>query len=488
MCGHVPAPDNINMNSRHFVHLLKWEAGPGSPAGIHYSVIFRSYKNDWMTVDSCVEVRYPLLCNLTDVFSDPYDTYYINVTAFLGKEASAPVTCHPFRPVADTELEPPSMQVSLCNDSLCVHLRAPSQRLDEVYRKFHYTLNVTNEKGVQMFTRKTKGLGTIELNVVPGMQYCVSVVNIADQRPARETRVCSSQPAAVYYMDAVISVVLCLVALMIVVGVGQCAFRRHMKDDLPLILSSFSAPYKVQLFCPSVENLKCISLEPNTYKIVQFNEEDQEKEDEEVAYERLRGCEEVVFCEQISEETSSSLSRVPEIQLKHNHKPSTETCTNRNFLKEQTAPGLFAPHWEATSFQTTRQIITTHLFPLKTPISKLKMSDTKLLRYKKGDEPRHEEEEEEEEDSDNVNFFSLTLGGDQNSEQRDEAEEEEEQMENMLKVKPEVPLFVFEPPKPAMDIQPTSSEHTNKHISSSEEEEEEDTEEEDTFSGYMMRS
>lgn len=239
----------------------------------------------------------------------------------------------------------------------------------------------------------------------------------------------------------------------------------------------------MQLLCSSLENLKCILLEPNTCKNVQLiEEEDQEKEDEEVAYEKLRGCEEVVLCEQITEETSSPPIRFPEIQFEHNHKPSTETYTNRKVLKEQTAPGIFALHWGVTSPQTTSQIITTHLFPLKTPIPELKKNDTNLLRYKKGDEPRHEEEE----DSDDVNFFSLTLGGSQNAEQRDEAEEEKEQMENVLKMKPKVPLCVLEPQKPAMDIQPTSSESTNKHVSYSEEDE--DTEEEEAFSGYMMRS
>ncbi|KAG7331524.1 hypothetical protein KOW79_005493 [Hemibagrus wyckioides] len=485
LCGHVPAPDNISVNSSHFVHLLTWEAGPGSPAGIYYRVIFRTYENGWRTVNSCVEVRYPLLCNLTDVFSNPYETYYINVTAFLGQEASVPGTSRPFRPVADTELEPPSMQASPCNNSLCVYLQSPSQRLHEVYENFHYVLNVTNENGVQLYIHKTKGLGTKKLEVVPGLQYCVSVVISEDRRPARKTPVCSSISAAVNYMDAVILVFLFLVALVITAGLCLCTLRKYFKADPPLVLISFNAPYKVQLLWPSVENLKCILLEPNTYKNVQFiEEEDQEKEDEEVAYEKLRGCEEVVLCEQISEETSSPLVRFPEIQLEHNHKPSTETYTNRNILKEKTAPGVFAPHWGVTSPQTTSQIITTHLFPLKTPIPELKKNDTNLLRYTKGDEPRHEEEED---DSDDVNFFSLTLGGGQNSEQRDEAEEEEEQMENVLKMKPEVPLFVLEPPKPAMDIQPTSSESTNKPVSYSEEEEEEDTEEEEAFSGYMMR-
>lgn len=47
-------------------------------------------------------------------------------------------------------LEPPSLRLSPCNDSLCVYLQSPSERLDTVYKKYNYVLNVTNEKGVQV--------------------------------------------------------------------------------------------------------------------------------------------------------------------------------------------------------------------------------------------------------------------------------------------------------------------------------------------------
>ncbi|XP_027008315.2 uncharacterized protein LOC113646308 isoform X2 [Tachysurus fulvidraco] len=481
----VPAPENITMDSKNFVHLLKWEAGPGSPAGLHYSVIFRSYGNGWMTVDSCVEVRSPLLCNLTDVLSDPNLTYYINVTAFLGKETSAPQTCRPFRPFADTEPEPPSIRMSPCNDSLCVYLQSPSQRLEEVYRKFHYTFSVTNEKGVELFPVSIQGFDPLELKVVPGWQYCVSIVKIDGRKPTHKTPVCSSKPAAVNNMDVEISVGVTVLVLGSVVIVGLVTYRRHLKTDPPLVLSSFNTPYKVQLFSPSVESLTSILLEPNTCRNVQVTEEaDQEKEDEEVTYERLRGCEEVECCEEISKETKSSLPMIPEVQFECNHETCTKTYSDGNVLKEQTlAPDEIRPHWEVTS-PSDSQILTTHHLPLKKQIPEHKKNNSILLRYKTED--GHRQENEEKEDSDNVNFFSLILGG-QRFEQRDEAEEEE-QIDDVLKMKPEVPLFVLEPSKPAMDLQPTtSSESTDKHISYSDEEEDEDTEEEEEFSGYMMR-
>ncbi|KAI5628533.1 cytokine receptor family member b2 precursor [Silurus asotus] len=146
-CGHVPAPINLKIESRHFIHLLTWQAGPGSPSGLQYRVIFRNYKNDWKTVDNCTAVRFPLLCNLTDVLSDLEITYYINVTAVSGNKTSTPSSHPPFIPVSDTELEPPPLQVLPCNLSLCVHLHSPSERLETVYKKFTYQLNVTSNQG-----------------------------------------------------------------------------------------------------------------------------------------------------------------------------------------------------------------------------------------------------------------------------------------------------------------------------------------------------
>lgn len=207
---------------------------------------------------------------------------------------------------------------------------------------------------------------------------------------------------------------------------------------------------------PSVESLKCILLEPNTHDAVQVNEDmDQEKEDEEVAYEGRKGCEE------ISDE--------------HTHNLVAETYT----YVPVSPPDMISLDLEATTPQITSRIHTTHLFPLITPIQELKKKDLALLRHKRGDEFKQEDKE----DSGDVNFFSLILGS-QNSEQEEETEKEEE-MENVKKVKPEEPLFVLGPPQLAMDIQPMYSESTN--ISYCEEEEEYDTEEEEAFSGYMMR-
>lgn len=234
---------------------------------------------------------------------------------------------------------------------------------------------------------------------------------------------------------------------------------------------------------PTVESLHCISLEPNKYEEVQVNEElDQEKEDEEVTYERRKGCEDVVCGEEILEDPNSSLIVITEIQHEHTH-CLVRSETYGNVARTLLAPDMIKVHLKTTTLpQTSSQIITTHLLSIKTPIQELKKNDLALLRHKKGNELSHEQEDEE--DTDNVNFSSLTLGG-QNLEQ-DETEKEEKV--NVKSMKPDIPLIVLRPTKPVAEFQSIYFQSTDEHISYSEEVEDENMEEEETFTGYMMRS
>lgn len=61
------------------------------------------YSESWKMVDNCAKVEFPLLCNLTEVFTDPYETYYVNVTAILGDDKSTPTSYKPFKPIENSE-------------------------------------------------------------------------------------------------------------------------------------------------------------------------------------------------------------------------------------------------------------------------------------------------------------------------------------------------------------------------------------------------
>ncbi|KAF7709863.1 interferon alpha/beta receptor 2-like [Silurus meridionalis] len=468
LCGHVPAPVNLKIESRHLIHLLTWQAGPGSPSELQYRVIFRNYKHDWKTVDDCAAVRFPLLCNLTDVLSDLEIDYYINVTAVSGNKTSTPSSHPPFIPLSDTELEPPPLQVLPCNSLLCVHLHSPSERFETVYKKFNYQLNVTSKQGHE-FTMKTRGLNTVDLQGVPGEVYCVSV-SITGYRSTASKPVCVSAPVQVDKDNSKgIWVFLCLLVLVIAVIVGLRASTRIMffRIPPPFVLSSFNAPYEVRIFSwPSVESLHHVSLDSKTCEDVPLNEEvDQEREDKEVVYEGHRHCGEII------KKTNSYFPSSPEF---HTPDPAIETL--EELFK---TPDLITLHCEETALQNPSGILTAHVSP--PPVHDMDKNDSALLGHKKEDELRQEEEVEDMDDMDHVNFFSLTLRG-HNSEQQNESEKEED----IETGNDEKPLCMLGPPEPAMNFQPTYSEPTDKHISYSEDEEDED--EEEAFSGYMMRS
>ncbi|KAF5903288.1 interleukin-20 receptor subunit alpha-like isoform X1 [Clarias magur] len=335
LSGRVPAPVNLTMSSQHFIHLLTWEPGPGASKDLLYDVTFCVYGSEWKTVDGCAAVNH-LQCNLTDAFSDLKEVYYINVTAISETDRSTPVSYPPFTPVFDTLLELPSLRISPFNKTLCVYLQSPSERLHSVYDEFKYTLNITNDKGAQ-FQRTTKGLDTVYLEVVPGVEYCVSV-NITNQKvSAGKQAVCSSVPAAENSMDVVITVFLCLLVLGVALLITRSVLKRFLcVARLPLVLSSFQPPYNLWLLpLPSVDSLQCISVEPNAYKEVQVNEEvDQEKEDEVVAYEGRRACDDISCPEDVSEETQSSLSSSSEVPYEPTRNPSAKTCPHAPTFSE----------------------------------------------------------------------------------------------------------------------------------------------------------
>ncbi|XP_017540018.1 cytokine receptor family member b2 [Pygocentrus nattereri] len=486
LCIHLPAPVELLMNSQHFVHLLTWQAGPGSPEGVHYTVMFRTQSKTWMTVGSCEVVRSPLWCNLTEVLSDPYEVYYINVSARLGNLTSQPTVYEPFMPLNYTVPELPLLTISPCNESVCVHLQAPSERLRNVYNCsrytsscFKYRLDVTSY-GEFKFWKETQRLGTVVLeHLVPGQKHCVSV-SIISRSSANGPAVCTSTTMA-SNTDAVISVFSCL-AVLLFCAVFCLLFVSGflcLKTHLPPVLSSFQSPYKVHLLAfPTAESQAPVSLEPNILNNVKGGcksdgecEGEHENEDEEVAYESLRG-------QMAPSETScSSIPPTPDVQYEGLHdggsvsevpaspmrvpKALCSIAATEHALKPLCRTG-FGFHWKG---QTPNQIL-----PAGLSLQELKSKD--FLGHK-----RNEGHDAEAEGNINVNLFSLRRGC------IEKEELDEETMGNMESQEMLVPLSPQRELENTTDIKFTYSPSSDRHVTVSEEEEEEEE-----YSGYMMRN
>ncbi|RXN12581.1 interferon alpha beta receptor 2-like protein [Labeo rohita] len=123
--------------------------GPGCPDGVHYTVRVQTLSRSEVVVKECEKVTFPLECNLTEAFSNVEETYFVSVSAALENRTSPRSFCSAFKPIYNTTLEPPLLTVTVCNQSLCVSLRAPTEKLHSVYKsfRFRYRLTVSSEDG-----------------------------------------------------------------------------------------------------------------------------------------------------------------------------------------------------------------------------------------------------------------------------------------------------------------------------------------------------
>ncbi|XP_016295398.1 cytokine receptor family member b2 isoform X2 [Sinocyclocheilus anshuiensis] len=291
LCMDLPAPVHLVLSSQYFVHLLSWKMGPGSPDGVHYTVSVHALNRGEVVVKECEKVTFPLQCNLTKAFSDLEDTYYVSVSAALGNLTSPSSFCNPFKPIYNTTFEPPLLTVTTCNQSLCISLRAPAENLYRVYNsfKFYYRLMVSSEDRAE-FHVDTEGLKSVTLkDLAPGRRYCVNV-SIIDHSPPNRPAVCASTPERANVSDAIISVILCLLMVLLVMCTPR--FVSHcfcLKRDLPSVLSSFKSGNKV-LLVTAGEYINNLCEERNSIEKIKTNREenDMEEEAEEVLkYERL---------------------------------------------------------------------------------------------------------------------------------------------------------------------------------------------------------
>ncbi|KAI7808367.1 putative cytokine receptor family member b2 [Triplophysa rosa] len=302
LCMDIPAPVNLSISSEYLVHLLSWSLAPGTPAGVHYTVSMRSLSSsNVMLVKGCEKVTSPLQCNLTEAFSDPFETYYTSVSAVLRKRTSPPAHCSPFKPVVNSTLESPLVSVSVLNTSLRVSLRSPSPGLHGIYNSFSfiYRLAITIEDGPE-FHQEVKGLRNLTVNdLTPGRRYCVNV-SIINHKYSSRPAVCVSIPKTdnISVTDVLMALGLCLPMVLMVPIVMWVTprFLSHFlfkKVDLPEVLKSFKNHHQVYrvLLIPS-ESISTLTEDTDALQKMKMNTDEHEEtdgdaEEDGVMYERL---------------------------------------------------------------------------------------------------------------------------------------------------------------------------------------------------------
>ncbi|XP_074551400.1 cytokine receptor family member b2 [Halichoeres trimaculatus] len=220
----LPSPVALNLTSNHFIHLLSWERGAGTPPGTWYNVsVISETGTSWLPVAGCQSVVDPLFCDLTKAFSDPFEMYLTQVTAHLGSETSSVVT-KGFRPIRDTVLDPPLLSVALHGGNLSVKLKPPVEHLRDVYEHLKYKVNVSDKGNPLQNPPYSVSLdGLVLEDVAPARQYCVSVC-ISDTLENKHSH--HSQPVCVVTPSSHKPEVLVwsLLSVLMLLGVSTLAF------------------------------------------------------------------------------------------------------------------------------------------------------------------------------------------------------------------------------------------------------------------------
>ncbi|KAM4558150.1 interleukin-10 receptor subunit beta-like isoform 1-T2 [Odontesthes bonariensis] len=239
----LPMPINVILNSSHFNHILKWDPGPGTPKGTDYRVSVGTERVSQIPVAGCEHVQHPLICNLTEAFSDLMESYTTMVKAVFEAQDSQPATITGFTPIF--HMDPPLLTVTSCGRDLCVDLRPPLQRLRESYNNTNYQLKISSsKKDGEQFFKDIRSLGRETLkDLTSGREYCVSV-RFLDTMETKEFNfsrpVCALTPG-LFPEDLLISVFLCLLVIvgLVVLALFYCAgFFCLKKKPMPPVLTS----------------------------------------------------------------------------------------------------------------------------------------------------------------------------------------------------------------------------------------------------------
>ncbi|MED6270251.1 hypothetical protein CHARACLAT_008322 [Characodon lateralis] len=222
----LPAPSNVTMTLDHTGYILRWVPGAGTPAGTSFSVTTKtiSKQHKEIQVSGCKQVQNPLVCNMTEAFTDLTEIYDIQVRAHLGKRTSQAAVLKEYKPIARLPL--PRLNVKPCSPNLCVDFLVPYKRLQETYNRIHYQLQIRSGGLGEVKDLTNPSLKTqIMTDLAPGREHCFSIRSadsVLNLTSDFSQPVCHST-SGIFSSDPVVSAVACLMVLA-VIGVFALLF------------------------------------------------------------------------------------------------------------------------------------------------------------------------------------------------------------------------------------------------------------------------
>ncbi|KAM6140769.1 interferon alpha/beta receptor 2 [Pterocles gutturalis] len=177
-------PQNLQMKSDNFQHILSWQAKRDLPLPTYYRVLYTDRRN-WKTAKQCSNIT-QLSCNLTDDFKEIFTQYSAFVQSFIGTEVFNSSVFN-FVPYTDTFLGPPEVNISSCLNCLNVTIKLPTSHfrengkllsLTDIYKELNYDITLKTLDGEHKRPREKTAeeiFNTVIEELYPNRNYCVSV-------------------------------------------------------------------------------------------------------------------------------------------------------------------------------------------------------------------------------------------------------------------------------------------------------------------------
>uniref|UniRef100_A0A8C8A5E9 Interleukin 20 receptor subunit alpha n=1 Tax=Otus sunia TaxID=257818 RepID=A0A8C8A5E9_9STRI len=165
-------------------NVLHWSAPEGTGDGVLYKVKYLVYGvGKWIRKPECRNIS-RTWCDLSSETSDYEEQYYASVKAFLNGMCSDWMETTRFNPLTDTKIDPPMVSVSSTEKSISIILTAPekwkrspegeSVSLLQVYPGLQYNVSVLNKKTKKRWFFSISNNTLVVPWLEPGTAYCVS--------------------------------------------------------------------------------------------------------------------------------------------------------------------------------------------------------------------------------------------------------------------------------------------------------------------------
>nr|WBO25589.1 interleukin 20 receptor alpha [Ctenopharyngodon idella]WCC60319.1 interleukin 20 receptor subunit alpha like-protein [Ctenopharyngodon idella] len=276
----LPEPRNVHFTSVNLRNIVTWTPGEGSPDGTVYSVEYAIYGDAegsgseqvrWRRVNQCSSITQSE-CDVSQETFDLQEEYYARVRAVGARTQSLwSESTHRFRPMTDTVLGAPLVEVNVKQNYMNVTIKGPfrwrtkrtkkNRSLWKIFPHMIYNVSVFNSRSNRTKHMRLKNgslrLGPLEFST----QFCVTAHAESQSLPLaykRSEQMCTETPKDPFgdqllaaMLGGVLPSALCLCVLAVPGGLVHCYITDH-RQTLPKSAHVARMSENLQTFQPEM--------------------------------------------------------------------------------------------------------------------------------------------------------------------------------------------------------------------------------------------